>query len=302
MDQARESVARRYCPHRLTLGVNSRLDLVHNSAPIGADVTLNYMRYGGEVHITPGRLEDFYLVQVPVAGNARLRIGARELHCDRQTGSVTSPTEPIDMIWSNGCEKLVIYIRRGALEAAADTGGAPVIFDARLDLTAPATQAWTRLVHFAVDSLSSPATGLFDSPLVTTNFEQTLISGLLSIQANDAHTEMPTRTPVSRAVRAAIALIEDRPEHPWRVTDLASEVGVSTRSLQDLFARELNTTPLHRLRSTRLERARQQLVESSPADTSVTDVAARWGFFHAGRFADAYRATFSELPSETLAR
>jgi transcriptional regulator GlxA family with amidase domain len=34
--------------------------------------------------------------------------------------------------------------------------------------------------------------------------------------------------------------------------------------------------------------------------TSVTDVATRWGFFHLGRFAQAYGQLYGERPSQTL--
>lgn len=304
--QARAAVAARFCPHRLSMTPGGKLDLVHNSAPIGEDVTLNYMRYGSEVHITPGRVEDFYLVQVPVAGSARIRVGETAVLSDRRTGTVSSPTQPLDMVWSDGCEKLVVYIRRDAVQDAVGADGddaAPVIFDSRFDVTTPAVQSWVRLVQFAVDALSSPAGGILSSPLVTSNFEQTLVSGLLSIQPNSANTAIPSSSaPLSRTVRSAIALIEDRPDHPWKVSELANEVGVSTRSLQELFARELNITPLQRLRRTRLDRARQDLLDSSPAETSVTEIATRWGFFHVGRFAEVYRATYQELPSATLGR
>ena len=114
---------------------SGKLDLVHNSAPIGEDVTLNYMRYGSEVHITPGRVEDFYLVQVPVAGSARIRVGETAVLSDRRTGTVSSPTQPLDMVWSDGCEKLVVYIRRDAMQDAVGADGddaAPAAFGIRL--------------------------------------------------------------------------------------------------------------------------------------------------------------------------
>lgn len=60
-------------------------------------------------------------------------------------------------------------------------------------------------------------------------------------------------------------------------------------------------SPLERLRRTRMERARHDRVAADPTRTSVTDVAARWGFFHLGRFAQTYKAMYHELPSQTLA-
>lgn len=115
---------------------------------------------------------------------------------------------------------------------------------------------------------------------------------------------MPTTllTRSSRAVRQAVDLIEARPEHPWRVAELAAEVGVRPRTLQSAFQRERGTTPLETLRRTRLDRAYADLLAGSPDSTTVSEVAVRWGFFHLGRFAKTYRTVHGEAPSRTLAR
>ena len=56
LDEARSEVAQRFCSHHLGLTRrDGRLDMVHNAAALGADVTLNYLRYGDEVRIVPGR-------------------------------------------------------------------------------------------------------------------------------------------------------------------------------------------------------------------------------------------------------
>ena len=49
----------------------------------------------------------------------------------------------------------------------------------------------------------------------------------------------------------------------------------------------------------RLEGARRSL-EEPDAETSVTKVAVACGFFHLGRFAEAYRSRYGETPSRTL--
>jgi AraC-like DNA-binding protein len=52
----------------------------------------------------------------------------------------------------------------------------------------------------------------------------------------------------------------------------------------------------------RMRQARKNLRESDRTKTTVTEIAARWGFWNFGRFAGEYRGIFGELPSATLAR
>lgn len=305
LDQARDEVAATFCPHGLSLTrPDARLDMVHNAAVIGEDVVLNYLRYGDEVRITPGTFQEFFLVQVPLAGSARVRVGQREVASDRRHASLGSPTEPVDMVWSDGCEQLLIYIRRDAVEqlAATEPGGtSTVVFDPMVDLAADGIRGWMRLVALAVDELGSGG-GLFDSELVASHYEQALIASLLAVQPNTGGTITRSVQGRSRAVRAVVDLVESEPERPWRLADLAAHAGVSPRSLQEAFRRDLDLTPLQHLRRTRLDRARRSLLAADPASVSVADVAARWGFFHLGRFAEAYRALYQEPPSRTLAR
>lgn len=303
MDQARLEVSEHFCPHVLEPSSRGgQLDMVHNAAVIGPSVTLNYLTYGRGMRITPGTFDHFYLVKIPLAGTARVRVGDRVVHANRSRASIGSPTEPVDMLWGEGCAKLLVYLRRAAVEELVRSGSdvEPVVFDPVMDLETPSARSWLRLVHLAVDDLQAGGT-LFDSALAAVHFEQTLISGLLAIQPSSGQeVSRPTR-PCPPAVRAVVDLIEDRPEHAWTIVELARHAGVAPRTLQEAFQRELGMSPLERLRRTRLERARRDLVAADPTTTSVTDVAARWGFFHLGRFAQTYRSRYHELPSATLA-
>lgn len=299
LDEARSEVARRFCSHQLGLTRRGgRLDMVHNAAAIGTDVTLNYMRYGDEVHIVPGRFEDFFLVQVPLAGRARVQVGDRAVPSDPTRASLGSPTEHVDMTWEAGCQQLLVYLRRTAVEEVA--GGQPVVFDPLVDLTAAPLRSWLRLVHLAVDDIEAGGP-LLSTALVATQFEQTLIAALLSAQPNSTTEEAPGPTMGSRAVRRVLSAIEAEPERAWRLADLAASAGVSARTLQEAFRRELRSTPLEQLRMVRLARARRDLLAADRGGTSVSEVAARWGFFHLGRFSQVYRETYRELPSQTLA-
>jgi AraC-like DNA-binding protein len=50
----------------------------------------------------------------------------------------------------------------------------------------------------------------------------------------------------------------------------------------------------------RMTLAHRALQAANPVETTVTEVATRFGFWHFGRFAGEYRALFGEAPSVTL--
>jgi AraC-like DNA-binding protein len=88
---------------------------------------------------------------------------------------------------------------------------------------------------------------------------------------------------------------------PVDLDTLATIAGVRPRTLEAHFKQFLGTTPLGWVRSARLARARQELLNASP-QTTVTHAALSSGFSELGRFAAEYRRAFGEQPSQTLRR
>ncbi|MEU0117910.1 helix-turn-helix transcriptional regulator [Streptomyces bobili] len=149
------------------------------------------------------------------------------------------------------------------------------------------------------------APGLADQPLVASTAAQHLAAGVLAAFPNTAGTD-PTATDRNDArpatLRRALAYIDDHAGEPLTVADIAAAAHVTVRALQYAFRRHLDTTPLAHLRRVRLAQAHDDLRAADPLDgTTVTDVAARWGFFHAGRFAGLYRSAYGHPPHRTLA-
>src|SRR5215470_9856154 len=107
--------------------------------------------------------------------------------------------------------------------------------------------------------------------------------------------------PLPRDLIRALECLQFEPERVWTVTGLAEACGVAPRTLQKHFRRFLRRTPVAVVRELRLDRARQHLLRPS-AQTTVTDVAARCGFAHLGRFAAWYQQRYGESPSATLRR
>ncbi|MFF0744302.1 helix-turn-helix transcriptional regulator [Streptomyces sp. NPDC004111] len=104
-------------------------------------------------------------------------------------------------------------------------------------------------------------------------------------------------------LRRAIAHIEEHAHTDLSVADIAESAHVSVRTVQCAFRRHLDTTPMGYVRRVRLAHAHAELVAAGAgSETTVTAVAARWGFFQPGRFASVYRGVYGCLPHETLHR
>ena len=88
--------------------------------------------------------------------------------------------------------------------------------------------------------------------------------------------------------------------HRPYMSELCSIANVSERTLQYAFRDIMGMSPVTYLRRLRLHRARNELRVTSSRNTTVTDVAMNWGFWHFGAFSQAYKNCFGELPSRTL--
>jgi transcriptional regulator GlxA family with amidase domain len=106
----------------------------------------------------------------------------------------------------------------------------------------------------------------------------------------------------SRLVRECRELLERHAFEELTVPDIAECLGVSVRTLQTALRAETGATPSDMLRSIRLDRAREMLLEANPREQSVTAIAELCGFTHQGRFSALYLKAFGELPSVSLRR
>jgi AraC family transcriptional regulator, ethanolamine operon transcriptional activator len=131
---------------------------------------------------------------------------------------------------------------------------------------------------------------------------ETLLSALASASEVELDRRERTRRRQSDVVRAveefAVAHRDDR----LYVKDLCEAAGVSERTLEYAFRAEMGISPVAYLTRIRLHKVHESLLRSSSTQTTVTQEALRWGFWHFGEFARAYKDCFQELPSDTLRR
>jgi len=214
-------------------------------------------------------------------------------------GPGSSTSEELDLLMVN--VDLDTFTRTAAARLGVDD--ARVAFGA----TSPASDAlrdhWVRTVRYAWQSVVQvPEVFRNDLTRIST-FETVVASAIAAFPIEVLHPgRLYDETALSGAVRRARDYIEEHPDQPLTVEQVAAEARVSVRSLQNAFRRELDTTPLGYLRRVRLIRARDQLLDADPGTLAVADVALQWGFVNAGRFASDYAELFGEKPSRTLRR
>lgn len=109
-------------------------------------------------------------------------------------------------------------------------------------------------------------------------------------------------TPKRARLRSAVEYVRHHAHEAVSVGDIAAAAGLSVRSVQEGFVRDLGRTPMTYLQEVRLEHTREELLAADHRETAVQDVARRWGFGHMGRFSAAYHRAFGEFPRETLRR
>jgi AraC family ethanolamine operon transcriptional activator len=103
---------------------------------------------------------------------------------------------------------------------------------------------------------------------------------------------------------AALKRVEDwivaNLNQPMTRADLCAVSGLQLRALTRAFAKLHGESPMQFVKDRRLDAVYRSLLGLEPGETTVTHVAADFGFYHLSRFATDYFVAFGEHPSETL--
>jgi AraC-like DNA-binding protein len=279
-----------------------------NGCSLGG-VDLYYTNFGStEVDIASAALADRFGIVIPLSGTMRLRYKSHEF--DVVSGSsamIVSPDADFRMKWSDGFASLTIRIPRSnfatvlrSLAPHADVDD--LSFDPLI--SRPASLLSIRgSLQVLYECVARAGTAENVPPALAMRAREQLVMTLLTMQPNVLTSrlyQLDERIG-HRAVREAVDLIESDAGSIGTIAELARRVGVTARSLQIGFHREIGASPASYLHNVRLARAHEELLDAQPgAGITVGDIALRWGFQHAGRFAVYYRRRFGESPSETL--
>jgi transcriptional regulator GlxA family with amidase domain len=121
-----------------------------------------------------------------------------------------------------------------------------------------------------------------------------LIYSSIRTDEDQQRLSIPTRIGVRHPkLSSVIQVMEVHIEEPISPSNLASDVGMSTRQLERLFRRYLNRSPKRYYMEIRLQKARNLLMQT---EMSVINVALSCGFSSPSHFSKCYRAHYDTTP------
>lgn len=301
----REGVSDIFKPHDLSparSGDQVSAQMHHVSL---GQLSLSRLEYDSTVDIDPGRLESFYLVQMPIQGRARIACERHSFLSTPERASLISPTLPVAMRWQGDAPQLALRIEQSEVQhhCAQHFGHAqdrPLEFHPELDLRSPGGSYFFQLLKMLMDALAQPQHPLHQ-PLVLKQFESALLNALIYGQPHNLAARMEgdgrPKGISPHFVRRTEEYMRAHAHEPLMIEQLAEHAGVSVRTLFAGFRDFCGTSPMAYLRNLRLEQVHQEL--SSQPHAVITEVAFKWGFAHLGRFAQEYKRRYGCLPSET---
>lgn len=162
-----------------------------------------------------------------------------------------------------------------------------------------AVRAWHRALEYVAATLASADTA--QQPLIAAGLAGLVAGALLECYPSNLTEQDPASDlAMPETLKEAVSFIQRHTAEDIGINEVAAAVHLTPRAVQYLFRRQLGTTPTDYMRRVRLGRAHQELVTATAANSTVTEIAQRWGFAHTGRFAVLYRQIYGQSPHTTL--
>jgi AraC-like DNA-binding protein len=302
VEEASNSIGRVFSPHRLELrGEAQRLNVTHNQVRL-RNVSLNVLHYGAEVVIDPGKRGDFYMLQLPLSGHAQLTCGGVEARVDTGVLSVLQPQITSRMVWSEDCTMILVQVPRQLVHERTMAWGMnkpPQIALAHSRQNAEVA-AWWQAVLDLTCNIDRYGNQWLKHPAAYAAMEEFLLSAFTALLGEQDDEPRAPRGD-ERCLRRAKEFIHENMDRALNLDEIANHACVSPRTLEAVFKRVGEATPLAYARHCRLKAVHEALLLARHEDraVNVTDIALAHGFIHMGRFAAHYREQFGCTPSES---
>ena len=174
--------------------------------------------------------------------------------------------------------------------------------DPQVVIPAPGNMANLLRVQAATSNLAENSPHLLANAEVARALKQSLIGATIAcLDDSDARDEKWAQQTHDTIMKRFRRVLEEHPDRPIYVPEICTAIGVPDRTLRLCCQEHLAMSPKQYLMLRRMHLVRRAL-QAAAAETTVTEIATRFGFWHLGRFSVGYHTIFGELASTTLAR
>lgn len=239
--------------------------------------------------LTASNPSDELLFLIQLSGKSRLEQGDRQVEITAGEAAFCDPSVPYRVHCDAGQQIVAMVPRYSVLPA--HTSAADIRLQPLSMRLAP-----LRILRLLAEEMTSDAgTGnLTEQDSVAGAATELLRSA--AVLASSARFGLQSWSQETRLLAAKDFMLSRLPDAGMTMDDVASSVGVSVRSLSELFAP--NDSPAAFLRRERLLRARGELLDPRLSRVSVAEIGARWGYRDPSTFGRAFARAFGETPSE----
>ncbi len=296
--------------HKLeVLGRRASVDTAIHAACF-SNLNLLYASFG-DVRVkieTPECDTNSLFLVVVTNGGGTVRHQGQDFDVSQDRGMIRDMRTPLsateDHFSALGIELPLNLLRQ---QAHALIGDAALMVDLKfktgIDLKKPGGRHIHNTLNYIARTIDEPLPNLDNTFLFDSLRDLMLVNVLM--QLPNSFSDLLQHQTVSGAipyyVKRARDYVHEHADSSITLQKLVSHAGCSYRTMQVGFNEAYGMSPMAYLKSVRLARAHLDLMNAGP-DGTVSEIAAKWGFIHMGRFSHAYAKRFSVLPSETLRR
>ena len=306
LDETRHHIGELFVPHKLEItGKRQSLHANVRHAEY-SPFKFVYVRHGADVDIDPGKLKDFFMIQIPLKGTAEVRVDGQHVYCSPNQAVMLSPTLGTTMRFHKNVRHLNVRIEKDELESYLEQQiqrclPRPLEFAPEISFKGGRVTEMLSFISFIALHLND-ACSVYQNPVIKKRLSEVLLNMFLWNVEHNYTDELHRMELLLRPayVKKALEFIHENANEAITPTDIAKSVSTSRRSLYMGFKKYLNSTPMSYLRNVRLEKVREVLLKNERGDQSVAQVAFDHGFTHMGHFSENYKNRFGELPSVTL--
>ncbi|WP_081079374.1 AraC family transcriptional regulator [Burkholderia cepacia] len=308
LDEAIEIGRKILNPHQLVVmgnnadGSRARMDCLALDSML-----LLQLRYRVPLIVKPDPLFEFYLLTVPLRGEACFFVNGKTFFANRYKGIILSPSQDFHFKASEDYDQIMIRVDRNAVEMGwGAIVGTPfdgeIEFDPIIEIGGATWRSIEPIFDFIARSARMENKELH-LRLLDKRLEEMLIMNLLLQQPHSQASFLLSKAcgPHSPHLRRAIGYMEEHIGDQLSLTQISNACGVSARTLQLAFNTAYGCGPVQWLRQQRLSRIRESLLRGENFH-SIADLVHGFGFSHFGDFSKSYKQMFGETARETLIR